>query len=240
MAQRSLHLHHAQDIKYEQGVLPRLREVLGGEWLALGQLKIFVLIRNCFSDILECPAPKPRGSHNRFNDRTFASSSHTSTSQVATAVGPCSYRHKSIWLIALDGQKAQLPPIKQPTSPKAEKHSSSSSRLLPTGGSFKKEFQAECASPFGESAREEYSHTLRNPHTSQSPPTHSYDVFLLTSEQELSHKRSSRRDDHYDVTKELAISSSSGKYSCTECGRRFQKNSTLKVGSLFTSYKACR
>lgn len=146
---------------------------------------------------------------------------------------------KAISLIALyQIQSPQLPPI-QPVmaqSPGKErevmKPSPPSSHLSPTGGNVR-ECQAERASPLGDSTREEH------PHTPRSGPTHSYDVFLLTSQQELSHKRSSAQDDHYEVTKEIAISSSSGKYSCRECGRRFQKNSTLKVATAFSPVKAC-
>ncbi|KAF8585196.1 hypothetical protein K439DRAFT_1616145 [Ramaria rubella] len=64
----------------------------------------------------------------------------------------------------------------------------------------------------------------------ESVRSHSYDVFVITAEQRLDHRRSSIKDDHHDVMKEVAISTSSGKYVCVECGRRFQKNSTLKVG----------
>ncbi|KAF8532521.1 hypothetical protein JB92DRAFT_597993 [Gautieria morchelliformis] len=57
---------------------------------------------------------------------------------------------------------------------------------------------------------------------------HSYDVFVSTSSDGLIHKRSSHKDDFHHVPKEDAIASSTGRHLCNECGRRFEKLSTLK------------
>ncbi|KAF8526705.1 hypothetical protein JB92DRAFT_2870698 [Gautieria morchelliformis] len=159
-------------------------------------------LREVLGDMLECPTPGPKHHYNRPYDDSFMPPSFASTSQVGMP-------------------KAKHPPIQSSASSKAEPHYPSSSYLAPTRGNFK-----ECVAQRGCSLKE----PARDERTFQSPnsPSHSYDVFLLTSEQELSHKRSSMRDDHYGVAKEVAINNSSGKYTCSECGRRFQKNSTLK------------
>jgi hypothetical protein len=60
-------------------------------------------------------------------------------------------------------------------------------------------------------------------------PAHSYDVFVSSSSDGLVHKRSSNRDDFHHVPKEDAIAGSTGRHVCPECGRRFEKLSTLKV-----------
>ena len=66
-------------------------------------------------------------------------------------------------------------------------------------------------------------------------PGHSYDLFqVVPSGQGLVHKRTSRRDDFHQVTKEDAISSSTGRHVCPTCGRRFEKLSTLKVDYPFS------
>ncbi|KIJ54666.1 hypothetical protein M422DRAFT_24572 [Sphaerobolus stellatus SS14] len=58
--------------------------------------------------------------------------------------------------------------------------------------------------------------------------TYSYDVFVSNPSAGLVHKRSSTIDDFSHVPKEDAIASSTGKHICAECGRRFEKLSTLK------------
>lgn len=63
--------------------------------------------------------------------------------------------------------------------------------------------------------------------------SHAYHVFV-TSEQGLVHQRSSDRDDFRQVLKDEAISMSTGKHACPECGRRFEKLSHYKVHILFS------
>jgi hypothetical protein len=60
--------------------------------------------------------------------------------------------------------------------------------------------------------------------------SHSFDVFM-NSEEGLVHQRSSARDDFQQMTREEAISQSTGKHVCSNCGRRFEKRSHLKVGN---------
>jgi len=65
--------------------------------------------------------------------------------------------------------------------------------------------------------------------------SHSYDVFVSNPGTGLIHKRSSTIDDFSHVPKEDAIASSTGKHMCDECGRRFEKLSTLKVSNSLAS-----
>ncbi|KAF8532559.1 hypothetical protein JB92DRAFT_2841145 [Gautieria morchelliformis] len=60
----------------------------------------------------------------------------------------------------------------------------------------------------------------------QEESSHSFDLFIA-SDQGLVHQRSSKRD-NFTVSKEEAISLSTGKHVCPECGRRFEKRSHLK------------
>lgn len=62
-----------------------------------------------------------------------------------------------------------------------------------------------------------------------STPSHSYDVFVSTEAEGLIHKHSSDRDNFHHIPREEAILTSTGKHMCPDCGRRFEKLSTLKV-----------
>jgi len=84
--------------------------------------------------------------------------------------------------------------------------------------------------PYSRGTTPSNSHHYR--HTSSTEPstaTHSYDVFVSNpTAGGLIHKRSSTVDDFNQVPKEDAIASSTGKHICHDCGRRFEKLSTLK------------
>lgn len=54
----------------------------------------------------------------------------------------------------------------------------------------------------------------------------------MTSERGLVHQRSSQQDDFRQISKEEAISNSTGRHACPDCGRRFEKLSHYKVSQL--------
>lgn len=73
-----------------------------------------------------------------------------------------------------------------------------------------------------------YSGGQQYPTHRTSTPSHSYDVFVSTEADGLIHKHSSDRDDFHHIPREEAILASTGKHMCPDCGRRFEKLSTLK------------
>lgn len=114
----------------------------------------------------------------------------------------------------------QLPPINSPRpsdssmQPRYATHSSSAPRTY---------YSSSPRPPSQTSSQQEY------PPRRGKTPAHSYDVFVSSSSDGLVHKRSSHKDDFHHVPKEDAIATSTGKHVCPECGRRFEKLSTLKV-----------
>ncbi|KAF8590923.1 hypothetical protein K439DRAFT_1565630 [Ramaria rubella] len=116
----------------------------------------------------------------------------------------------------------QLPPIHSPRSSNAAIQSTYPSYSPPAPANYYSSSTRPTRPPSQAAIRQEF------PSQRNSSPAHSYDVFVSTSSDGLIHKRSSNKDDFHHVPKEDAIASSTGKHVCPECGRRFEKLSTLK------------
>lgn len=159
-------------------------------------------IRDVVGDVLQQPiSSDPRAP-------AYASTSESS-----------SRRHSSISMYPSDRYKSSqssstLPPLRASTPVSYGPSSSSSAGLhYENGRSYAQDYPP--------------SRSQQRPSGGNVPPSHAYHVFV-TSDQGLVHQRSSDRDDFRQVLKEEAISMSTGKHACPECGRRFEKLSHYK------------
>lgn len=66
--------------------------------------------------------------------------------------------------------------------------------------------------------------------------SYSFDMFTMASDEGLVHQHSSTSDNFQKKSKEEAISQSTGKHLCPDCGRRFEKRSHFKVEKPFTPF----
>ena len=173
-------------------------------------------------DVLQQPVRPYSNSRegHRATDRSYTPSAQGHASSVSTVfLGRNESTYHSIKRGHHSAISLQLAPINSSRSSDSSNsyryaaHSSSTSRNYYTSSPR----PSSHPPPQQESSRRGHAHA------------HSYDIFVSSSSDGLIHKRSSDRDDFHHVPKEDAIASSTGRHVCGECGRRFEKLSTLKV-----------